>query len=76
MSRTAEVYIDKSRKAAHDTFSVLAGLSVLLALLAFLLGKGGAFFVALMSFFLFGWIASKIKYTWRKTIETSGYELV
>lgn len=74
MSRTAETYIDKPRKFAHDFFkgvAILFGGLTILGLLA-----GGNFVPVLIVSAVSGYAASKIKYTWMKQVEVGGYKLV
>ena len=72
MSRTPEVIIVKWRKFFHDLFSVLAGLSGVVALVAFLLG--GSFFLALAVAVGSGFAATKIKFKLVKKFEVGGFE--
>lgn len=74
MSRTPEVVIVKWRKFVHDLFMGVSGLSVLVALVSFLVG--GNFVPALLLWLATAYVASTIKFKLVKKIEVGGYELV
>lgn len=76
MSRTAESYIDKPRKFAHDLCKGIAVFFGVLALLALIAGAGGNFLLFLLICGGFARAASKIKYVWMKQVEMSNYKLV
>jgi hypothetical protein len=76
MSRTAETYIDKPRKFAHDAFAVMAGTAFIAAFTGFMTGKPGLAVIGSIAGLALAHISSKIKYTWMKQVEVGGYKLV
>lgn len=75
MSRTAESYIDGPRKFAHDAFGWMTVIATFASFTGFMAGKPGFCFVTGLAALLFGYVMSKIKFTWVKKIEIGGFEL-
>lgn len=76
MSRTAETYIDKPRKRAHDVIAFMAGVGFLTAFVGFLTSQFGLVFFGGIAGVGLGRVASKIKYTLVKEVEVGGYKRV
>jgi hypothetical protein len=64
MATIPDVIISKPRKFAHDAFSVVAGLSFIVAAINLLAGNIGAALLYGIATAVLGNIASKIKFKW------------